>query len=507
MRTVLLFIACWWVQACAAQDSLFTSIERLSRTAQWVGVVDADSNSFLVLRQEQSKEESLVFTRFSRTTCQPMAEHVYKMSEWFGAGAGLKGWLKLRESLVLFAASEGDEVIWQAASLSFDASTKGVPRIVYNEHSQRNTPRFRWNISPDSTCFLFYTSSEKAKEENELYTLTEYNQNLEELWSKDLRLPQKPGTAEITEVFPDDSSGVYFVSTSVERKSDFASTTMEYGNYVVYYFNYTDNRLKEYEVSLKEKQIVHMRGAMRKNGALVLGGYYSNRSDERVAGTFLFEINSGGSGIRTARYSAFSDALLEEFAEGKRFRKRGGISHFYLDHVLVLPDNSVVLVGEQFRRIEQYMNDVSSGRMMVEYTYHYDDVVLSRMDTVGNVIWNLRVPKQQYSYSNDPACSYALWARGTSVHLFFNDDAGNNAGTSRPVNWIARAWFNARLGVTTQVEVCDDGSVLRNTYIENEKTQLLFQPNTSSEMNAQFPVASYREAREVRYLPLKIAVP
>lgn len=507
MRTVLFFILLGWVQACAAQDSLFTSIQKLSRAAQWVGVVGADSESFLVLRQEQAKEEVLVLTRYQRSTCLPVAEYVYKMSDWFGQGATLKGWLELRESLVLFAAIEGEEVLWQAAKLSFDGATKGIPHVVYNDEQKRNAPLFRWNITPDSTRFLFYTSTEKAKEENELYTLTEYDANLEEVWSKDLRLPQRPGTAEITEVFPDDSSGVYFVSTSVERKNDFTATTIEYGNYVVYYFSYADNRLKEYEVSLKEKQIVHMRGAMRKNGALVLGGYYSNRSDERVAGTFLFEINSGGNAIRTARYSAFSDALLEEFAEGKRFRRKGGISNFFLDHVVILPDSSVVLVGEQFRRIEQYMNDVSSGRMMVEYMYHYDDVVLTRMDVDGNVLWNRRIPKQQYSYSNDPACSYALWCKGTSVHLFFNDDASNNTANKRPVNWIARAWFNARLGVTTQVEICADGSVLRDTYIENEKGQLLFQPTTSSEMKAQFPVACYREAREVRYLPLKIVAP
>jgi hypothetical protein len=271
----------------------------------------------------------------------------------------------------------------------------------------------------------------------------------------------------------DDFGGVYMMSGRRPVKTSSDWQRPQGGQYVVYYYDPERNKLKQYDISLKDKQVISVDFKLNEKQQVVIAGYYSDNFQNKAAGTLLFTLQARGGPIALAGYTPFSKVFLKEMSG----RETGTLDDFYLDHLHITPEGSVILAGEQYYVSRSVSTDPTTGRQLVEYRYNYDDVMICMMDSAAQHLWNVHIPKRQMSSTlNDPNFSYAFSADSSGIALTFNDDSANNEMEASKKRNNISMWAGTKNSVTTRVDISQDGTYTRRTLVDNSSERLLFNP-------------------------------
>jgi hypothetical protein len=123
--------------------------------------------------------------------------------------------------------------------------------------------------------------------------------------------------------------------------------------------------------------------------------------------------------------------ILNQNASGKERRKNerkedddeAEFSNLVLEHVVVQPDASIVLVGE--RLYSKTHTSYANGRSTTYTTYHAEDILVTKVDASGKLAWMKKIPKRQQSGAGYNGISYKYFLSG-SAHLFLFLDNEKN---------------------------------------------------------------------------------
>jgi hypothetical protein len=328
-------------------------------------------------------------------------------------------------------------------------------------------------LSPDSTKFLLFFDGETERKQSEGIHFRCFNRNLKMLWEKDLRLPPAPEIAQVHHYLLDNNGGVYLMSGRNPIKSFSDWQRPQGGQYVAYYFDPYTKRLKQYDIGLKDKQVLSTEFAINRNNEVVIAGYYSNNFKFKAAGTLLIILNAQGGSIQKAAYTPFSEVFLETMRDGGKET----LEDFYLDHLYVSDSGRVVLTGEQYYVSRFVTTDPTTGRQMVEYRYNFDDIMMHCLDTAAEHVWSIRIPKRQFTASpEDTHFSYAFAPSQKGYAIIFNDDEASTARLNSGQDTQASLWTGSKNSVTTFCHVNSAGVLTRVTLSDNTTERLLFSP-------------------------------
>ena len=327
--------------------------------------------------------------------------------------------------------------------------------------------------SPDSSLFLLFFDSDNERRQTEGIHFKCFHTDWTPLWEKDLRLPAAPEILQVHHFLMDNRGGVYMMSGRKPNKGSSDWQRPQGGQYVLYYYNCTLNKLKQYDISLKDKQVISVDFVLNRSQEVLVAGLYSDSFQNKAAGTLLFEIDSFGGSIRKASYTPFSADFLTEMT-GK---SKGTLDDYYLDYMYVSNEGILVLTGEQFYTSRYVSTDPTTGRQIVEYRYNFDDILVCMLDSSAGHLHTLRVPKRQMSSNaNDSNFSYAFAADEENIYLIFNDDADNNVEFAPSKKREASLWAGSKSSVTTRVTLDYKGQMERQTLVDNSTERLLFNP-------------------------------
>ena len=361
--------------------------------------------------------------------------------------------------------------------MQYDTSGKKIGEpLLLHKHSESSQPRssgLQCKLSPDSAQVLLFFDSDNERKQTEGIHFKCFDSQWNLVWEKDLRLPPSADILQVHHFLMDNSGSVYMMSGRKPIKSSADWQRPQGGQYVVYYYNAERNKLKQYDISLKDKQVVSVDFKLNANQELVVGGYYSDNFQSKASGTLLFMLQANGGAISKASYAPFSKEFLKEMS-GK---EKGSIDDFFLDHLHLTTNGTIVLVGEQYYASRYVSTDPTTGRQIIEYRYNYNDIMVCMMDSSGQHVWNNRVAKRQLTSSVfDSNYSYSFAANTTRLLLTFNDDAENNVPQEGNKRRETSLWSGTKNSVTTQVAIGFDGTQTRRTRIENDTERLLFNP-------------------------------
>lgn len=346
---------------------------------------------------------------------------------------------------------------------------------VVHRRSESSDPRrsgLQCKLSPDSLKVLLYFDKENERKQGEGIHFKCFDQDWRLDWEKDLRLPPSTEILQVHHFLLDNNGGVYLMSGRKPVKTNADWQRPQGGQYVVYYYNAERNKLKQYDISLKDKQVISVDFKLSENQEVYIAGYYSDNFQNKAAGTLLFKIQALGGPILLAGYTPFS----KDFLSDVNGREKGTLDDFYLDYLHITPEGSAILAGEQYYVSRSVSTDPATGRQVVEYRYNYDDVLVCIMDSAARHTLNVLIPKRQMtSAMNDPNVSYAFSADTTGLALTFNDDEANNDPASRKREGAA-LWAGSKNSVTTRVDIHLDGTLSRRTLVNNNVERLLFNP-------------------------------
>ena len=361
--------------------------------------------------------------------------------------------------------------------MQYDTSGKRIgDPLLLHAHGESSEPRksgLQCQLSPDSARVLLFFDSDNERKQTEGIHFKCFDQQWQMTWEKDLRLPPSANILQVHHFLVDNSGSVYMMSGRKPLKSNADWQQPQGGQYVVYYYNAERNKLKQYDISLKDKQVVSVDFKLNNKQELVVGGYYSDNFQNKASGTLLFMLQANGGPISKAAYTPFSKDFLKEMS-GK---EKGIIDDFFLDHLHLTTNGSIVLVGEQYYTSKFVSTDPTTGRQTVEYRYNYNDIMVCSMDSSGQHAWNNRIAKRQLTSSMyDSNYSYSFAADTSRMMITFNDDATNNAPEEAKKRRETSLWSGSKNSVTTQVEIHFDGQQTRRTCVENDSERLLFNP-------------------------------
>jgi archaellin len=159
----------------------------------------------------------------------------------------------------------------------------------------------------------------------------------------------------------------------------------------------------------------------------------------------------------------------------------------------------LLLIGEQFYVTERVNTDINTGRVIVENIYHYDDLIVTRLEMTGKIAWSQRVAKEQYSSTEYDRCGYNVFLRDGTLAFVFNDDKENTALLLKDPKSRLVSWNGSRTSTITLVELNNNGVVLRSTLATEEVAEGSITPELGSSEVYRLPVLGFTKGRDFRF--------
>lgn len=168
---------------------------------------------------------------------------------------------------------------------------------------------------------------------------------------------------------------------------------------------------------------------------LIAGGYYSNGQgknfESNCDGVMTFKMKKDGT-IADNFYYEIPVELINEYESGKTKRKNekkeekgegAKFTDLKLKRLELEHDGSMVLIGEQ----EFVVAHTSGGNMgsRTYYTYHYNDILVTKIKADGKLGWMRKIPKQQIGTKGKGGMSFDFFPTLNEYFLVFLDNVKN----------------------------------------------------------------------------------
>jgi hypothetical protein len=109
--------------------------------------------------------------------------------------------------------------------------------------------------------------------------------------------------------------------------------------------------------------------------------------------------------------------ILQRYLSERQIARGRGIPDLYLDYLIPQREGGAILIGEQFYVTTMTFRDFY-GFWQTQDVYHYDDVLIFSVDSIGELQWVRILPKAQSS-ANSTELSYGLLVGPEAVYLIY----------------------------------------------------------------------------------------
>ncbi len=286
-------------------------------------------------------------------------------------------------------------------------------------------------------------------------------------------------------------------------------------------FSIKDAAIKTYKLNIDATlYFQEFKMAENADGNLVCTGYYANGIDARMnwTGNMSFSINTNGifrfktskAGIITEKYKYdFPIALINQYES--EYRKgvntdresdgKAGINDLKMLNVIENKDGSTLILGEQIYTRRELVGTTT------RYVYYYTDMVFTKIDKSGNLLWMIKLPKTQIGFAGRGG-NGVKFIQGTDAHYILFLDNKKNADISKDAVPVKRTDGDG--GYLTAYKVDDvTGSVTKHQILDIENINGIeaYQFSTSRIFDATnkiFLVEIYKKGKEDVMIKLQL---
>lgn len=252
-------------------------------------------------------------------------------------------------------------------------------------------------------------------------------------YSDDWILPFKEREIEVRRAIQPSHEGHLFALGALRREE------MPYPQYLLMRYIPEAQTTLTVPLEIEGVYLIEPMFRIEKGGGARIAAFYSlRRGAAQVQGLIFARVESSGFFLSNIQKTALPPEVLQRFLSERQIARGRGIPDLYLDHLIPRADGGALLIGEQFYITTTTFRDFY-GFWYTQETYHYDDIVIFAVDSLGNLEWFRIIPKSQTGTS-DGELSYGLlvgpekiyflyrgYARGMGAQVFLVtlDDRGN----------------------------------------------------------------------------------
>lgn len=233
-----------------------------------------------------------------------------------------------------------------------------------------------------------------------------FDSNINLISGKVLRMPYTESKMDNID-YTVDSKGNVYVMAKVRKDNHIDDKKVNY-DYKVELFKYSGSQLSfsKYSVELDGFYINNVLMTEESSGKILCTGFYAkNREDSSPKGMFTFRLNLSGQ-IENKRFYEIPLSIFNMYVSQRTVKKNEkkaekddlAFSNLHLDRVILQPDNSLLLMGEQEYSVTTTYVD-GNGRWHTKTTYYNDDIFTAKIDGQGQLLWMRRLAKRQKNVS------------------------------------------------------------------------------------------------------------
>ena len=332
-------------------------------------------------------------------------------------------------------------------TLKLNDDLEKIAEVSFKGFLKYNSGNFSIDNSRDSSKILVYYNRPYQKKEKEKYGYHVFDQEFQELYSKKITLPYSDQLYDLQNFAVDNDGNMHIVGKIFkDKRRDTRKGKPNYDYEITSYYDKGETK-ERYPIKVPGKYLNDMQVAIDDEGNIACGGFYASNASFNVDGTYWLKIDPKTQEIISQNFKEFDiDFITQNMKKrqekkAKRKEAKGkevGLFSYDLDEIIFDNSGGAVLIGEQYFITTSTSTD-SNGRTRTTYRYHYNDIIVVKISSDGNIDWAEKIPKVQVS-TNDGGfySSYHLSIVKGNLYFVFNDNPKNltNEGDGKLKNYV-----------------------------------------------------------------------
>ncbi len=301
--------------------------------------------------------------------------------------------------------------------------------------------RFNLLFDQGNSVFAVISDYPFHRKDSDSYGIQVMKNNGKKLWEREIKLPYKQQLSEEVES-KIDAQGNYYVLAKVYgdgqkgKMRDLIKQKVNF-KYVLVAFTNEGKDMKMYTLPVDDEIPTEASMAVNSNGEIIIAGYYSETNLISVKGCFYMRLDPISKKVRASSKKDFGldfitlNQTMKEKKKAVKKSKKGKsveLHRFQLNKVLADDKGGAVVIGEQYFEESITYATVIHGVQNTTTTevFHYNDIIVSSIDSEGQFQWIDKIPKRQITTDDDGKySSYAFNSTDDHLYFIFNDHPRN----------------------------------------------------------------------------------
>jgi hypothetical protein len=288
---------------------------------------------------------------------------------------------------------------------------------------EKDITSFNFDISADRKIFAInyrYRPSIKDDSKNtDVFGVHVFDGTLNELWKSDFTMPQTESMMDNLDFSIDSEGNAYFLIRKFREELNRSNRQDADNQSIAFLIGNEEGTLNEVEFSLGNNLVSTVVMKENPQGDMVCAGYYRKPKSNGIDGAFVSILDHKGN-LSAPKFYEFSLDFIKKYQNisGRAKKKMEkaeendvlALKNLAMRDVRVLSDGSIVLAGEIF-----YVTTYTDSKGNTHTTYHYDDVIVVKINPDGELGW------MEKCYKRSVFESFRLMTTEKNTYILFSD--------------------------------------------------------------------------------------
>jgi len=260
-----------------------------------------------------------------------------------------------------------------------------------------------------------------------------FDKDLNKIWGSEFKMPYTERQMNLLDYSIDPEGNIYALIKKFHDDSN-KDRKKKVINYHLELFKYDKNSkaLTTRKINIGDKYISDIGLYINENKEIYCAGYYDNgNSNSGVDGVFVFKTDNLDN-ITDKNFYEIPVEILNQYVKKKtknknnRKDKKGKADYKSLElrKLFFHEDGSITVIGEQYY-LKVRTSTSSKGTVRTTYTYHYNDILVSKITPSGDLDWMRKIPKRQKGSRGLGGMSFTHFFTNNSHYLLYLDNVKN----------------------------------------------------------------------------------
>ncbi len=247
------------------------------------------------------------------------------------------------------------------------------------------------------------------------------------------------------------------------------------------------NNITTGKIELTEDEYIKNMNLSFHQKKLRLIGYYSQDKVFGIKGVSQFLVDKNTLAVLEKKKAPLPTQVFEDLYgyRNAKSKKDSELTSFNLDYILEDENGNTFLIAEEFYAVQVYVsNGMNGGYYMT--TYHYDDILITKLDANGNLKWGRSIFKR----ATEP--SYNAFLNNDKLFILLNSGKKLSDKSDGRLK-VSKGWFESTALYAFVYDV--DGN-LDYEKIQDNKGKTKYIPYLGNYNNGKFVMYNHSKGRK-----------